>query len=115
MLRLSESGDLPVKPSLKRKKPNSGLKAAVPCSDLKQKNTICNDKKASCDLEKKPKRSRGNEVLTNSVPLPDLNGDGNTSVTVNKEPGFDLNQISVKSNQLLMFLKSLSFVWSLKN
>uniref|UniRef100_A0A1J3J6X2 Uncharacterized protein n=1 Tax=Noccaea caerulescens TaxID=107243 RepID=A0A1J3J6X2_NOCCA len=93
MLRLSESGDLmvPIKPSLKRKKPNS---ASVPCSDLKQKNTICNDKKASCDLVKKPKRSRGNEVLTNSIPIPDLNGDGNTSVTVNKEPGFDLNQIS---------------------
>lgn len=101
MLRLSESGGLevPSQPSGEREK-QSGVKASVPCFDLKQKNTICNEKEglannASCDLGKKVKRSRGNEVLTNSVSLPDLNGEGNTCVT-NKVPGFDLNQISVK-------------------
>ncbi|KAF8052516.1 hypothetical protein N665_1549s0003 [Sinapis alba] len=64
VLRLSESGDLKV-PS-KRKK-----------------ETLALD-------NKNPKRSRGNEVLTNSIPLPDLNGDGSSF----KVPGFDLNQIS---------------------
>ncbi|CAH8352883.1 unnamed protein product [Eruca vesicaria subsp. sativa] len=71
MLRLSESGYSKV-PS-KRKK-NSTM-----------------DEKEALSLDKKnPKRSRGNEVLTNSIPLPDLNGDGSTF----KVPGFDLNQIS---------------------
>ncbi|KAL1210521.1 hypothetical protein V5N11_006844 [Cardamine amara subsp. amara] len=92
MLRLSQSG------SLGKRKKHTGVRASLPCFDLKEKNTIRNEKEAlaknaSCDLGNKLKRSRGNEVLTNSVSLPDLNGDGNTSVT-NKVPGFDLNQIS---------------------
>jgi hypothetical protein len=100
MLRLSESGGLevPRKPSGERKK-QSGVRASVPCFDLKLKNTICNEKEAlannvaSCDLDKKRKRSRGSDVLTFPVSLPDLNGEGNTSGT-DKVPGFDLNQIS---------------------
>ncbi|XP_010438152.1 PREDICTED: uncharacterized protein LOC104721780 [Camelina sativa] len=94
MLRLSESGGGFEVPSGERKK-HSSLRASVPCFDLKQKNKICNEKaalakNASCDLEKKLKRSRRKDILTS---LPDLNGEGNTSVT-NKVPGFDLNQIS---------------------
>ncbi|CAL9227485.1 unnamed protein product [Arabidopsis halleri] len=99
MLRLSESGgsEVPRKLSGENKK-HPGVRAPVPCFDLKQKNTICNEKEAlaknaSCDLEKKRRRSRGNDVLTIPVSLPDLNGEGNTSVT-DKVPGFDLNQIS---------------------
>lgn len=77
MLRLLESGDM------KRRKKNSALR---------QKDTTCNDKEALALDDKNPKRSRGgNEVLTNSTPLPDLNGD----VSAFKVPGFDLNQISV--------------------
>ncbi|KAG2245410.1 hypothetical protein Bca52824_092721 [Brassica carinata] len=77
---------LPSKPSGKRK-----------YSAPNPKDTIYNEKDALAlldnagDLEyKNPKRSRGNEVQTNSTPLPDLNGDGSTF----KVPGFDLNQIS---------------------
>ncbi|ESQ54133.1 hypothetical protein EUTSA_v10026294mg [Eutrema salsugineum] len=98
VLSLSESGDVeaPSKPSRKRKKQSGS--AYVPGFDLKQKDTLCNKKEAlannaSCDLEKNPKRSRGNEVLTNTIPLPDLNGDENTFVS-DKVSGFDLNQIS---------------------
>ncbi|CAH8355718.1 unnamed protein product [Eruca vesicaria subsp. sativa] len=84
VLRLSESGgDLKVTSSKKKK--HSGLRASVPCFDLKHKDTVCNDN-VSCDFESKSqKRSRGNEVLTKSTPLPDLN---------NKVSGFDLNRIS---------------------
>ncbi|KAJ0262984.1 Uncharacterized protein HA466_0034280 [Hirschfeldia incana] len=91
MPRLSESGgDLKV-PGGKRKK-HSGPRASVSCFDLKLKDQVYNDK-ASCDLETKNlKRSRGNEVLRNSTPLPDLND--NTLVVSNKVSGFDLNQIS---------------------
>ncbi|EOA18618.1 hypothetical protein CARUB_v10007192mg [Capsella rubella] len=95
VLRLSEPGgsEVPSKPSGQRKKKHSGVRASV-----KQNSLICNEKEAfgnnaSCDLEKKLKRSRDNDILTNSVALPDLNGEGNTSVP-NKVPGFDLNQIS---------------------
>lgn len=99
MLRLSESRGLEV-PSGKRKK-DSGLREPVSCFDLKQKKALANN--GNCDLEKKLKRSRGNEVLTNSVfSLPDLNGDGKASVA-DKVPGFDLNQISVKPNSFCCF------------
>ncbi|XP_010447692.1 PREDICTED: uncharacterized protein LOC104730246 [Camelina sativa] len=92
LLRLSESGG--------ERKKHSSLRASVPCFDLKQKDTICNEnealaKNASRDLEKKLKRSRGKDTLTS---LPDLNGEGNTSVT-NKVPGFDLNQISREEDE----------------
>ncbi|XP_010432962.1 PREDICTED: uncharacterized protein LOC104717128 [Camelina sativa] len=102
MLRLSDSGGGFEVPSGERKK-HSSLRASVPSFDLKQKNTICNEKAAlakdaSCDLEKKLKRSRGKDILTNPVSLPDLNGEGNTSVT-NKVPGFDLNQISREEDE----------------
>ncbi|CAF2068744.1 hypothetical protein HID58_040682 [Brassica napus] len=70
LLRLSETGDVKV-PS-KRKS-----------SSLRQKEELALDNKNS-------KRRRGDEVLTNSSPLPDLNGGGSTF----KVPAFDLNQIS---------------------
>ncbi|KAJ4873073.1 Uncharacterized protein Rs2_45264 [Raphanus sativus] len=85
MLRLSEPrGALKVSNNGKRKK-NSGQGASF---DLKLKDTVCNDKN---ELSAK-RSSRGNEVLTSSTPLPDLNDD-NTLVT-NKVSGFDLNLIS---------------------
>ncbi|CAN8326661.1 unnamed protein product [Cochlearia groenlandica] len=101
MLRLSESKDLQgtSKQSGERKKPSSGLRASVPCSVLKQKDTICNQKEAlannnaSSHLVKKPKRCIGNDVVTNPIQLPGLSGDGNTFVS-NKVSGFDLNRIS---------------------
>ncbi|KAF3527909.1 hypothetical protein DY000_02036948 [Brassica cretica] len=70
LLRLSETGGVKV-PS-KRKS-----------SSLRQKEELALDNKNS-------KRRRGDEVLTNSSPLPDLNGGGSTF----KVPAFDLNQIS---------------------
>ncbi|KAG5413096.1 hypothetical protein IGI04_000663 [Brassica rapa subsp. trilocularis] len=70
LLGLSESGDVKV-PS-KRKS-----------SSLRQKEELALDNKNS-------KRRRGDEVLTNATPLPDLNGGGSTF----KVPAFDLNKIS---------------------
>ncbi|KAF8097498.1 hypothetical protein N665_0286s0009 [Sinapis alba] len=76
----------------KRRKTSSAPRVSVPRFDLKHKDTVCNDN-ASCGLETKdPKRSRGNDVLRNSTPLPDLND--NTLLVSNKVSGFDLNQIS---------------------
>lgn len=69
LLRLSESGDVKV-PS-KRKS-----------SSLREKEELA--------LEKNSKRRRGDEFLTDSSPLPDLNGGGSTF----KVPAFDLNKIS---------------------
>lgn len=99
---------VPSKQSGKRKK----------YSAPRHKDTICNEKKealaalldnANCELDNKnPKRTRGNEVLSNTTPLPDLNGDGRST---DKFPtGFDLNQISVKATTtchvwLFLFLR----------
>lgn len=100
MLRLSESrGALKVSNNGKRKK-SSGQGTSF---GLKLKDTVCDEKN---ELSAK-RSSRGNEVLTSSIPLPDLN-DNNTLVT-NKVSGFDLNLISVKPKQLLMFC------WNLDN
>ncbi|KAJ4899046.1 Uncharacterized protein Rs2_12997 [Raphanus sativus] len=85
MLRLSESrGALKVSNNGKRKK-SSGQGTSF---GLKLKDTVCDEKN---ELSAK-RSSRGNEVLTSSIPLPDLN-DNNTLVT-NKVSGFDLNLIS---------------------
>ncbi|CAN8273400.1 unnamed protein product [Cochlearia groenlandica] len=82
MLTLSESKDfkVPSKPCLKTKN-HSFDEAALANAN------------ASCDLGKKLNRDRETDVSTNSVSLPDLNGDGNMPVN-NKVSGFDLNEIS---------------------